>query len=133
MITFVFGTTGELIKIYPVLKSLDERENHYELWCTGQQFEEVPQAQPPLSRHVSNSNAEEFAMDTDTADDFCVEDDEQPVPKNPPVLETPQWRCHKLGLMARQCKPLCSAKTVKSNKYTRIRATFPTVVRCTSM
>jgi hypothetical protein len=49
-------------------------------------FEEVPQAQPPLSRHVSNSNAEEFAMDTDTADDFCVEDDEQPVPKNPPSV-----------------------------------------------
>jgi len=49
----------------------------------NENFDEVPQAQPPFARNVSISGAEEFAIETVTADDFCVEDDEQPISRNP--------------------------------------------------
>ena len=38
----VFGTTGELIKLAPVLLRLDERGHCYELATTGQQVEQIP-------------------------------------------------------------------------------------------
>jgi len=48
-------------------------------------FDDVPHAQAPLARNVSiiSSNADQFTMETVTADDFCVEEDDQPVPRNP--------------------------------------------------
>ena len=41
MIVFVYGTTGELIKIAPVLVRLRERGAAVETWCTGQQADEL--------------------------------------------------------------------------------------------
>lgn len=42
MIAVVFGTTGELIKLAPVLRLLDERDQSYLLATTGQQVEQIP-------------------------------------------------------------------------------------------
>lgn len=42
MIVVVFGTTGELIKLAPVLLRLDERGHRYVLATTGQQVEQIP-------------------------------------------------------------------------------------------
>ena len=42
MILVVFGTTGELIKLAPVLVRLDERGHRYLLATTGQQVEQIP-------------------------------------------------------------------------------------------
>ena len=42
MILVVFGTTGELIKLAPVLSRLDERGHAYLLATTGQQVEQIP-------------------------------------------------------------------------------------------
>jgi UDP-N-acetylglucosamine 2-epimerase (non-hydrolysing) len=42
MILVVFGTTGELIKLAPVLLRLDERGHPYLLATTGQQVEQIP-------------------------------------------------------------------------------------------
>ena len=42
MILVVFGTTGELIKLAPVLLRLDERGHRYVLATTGQQVEQIP-------------------------------------------------------------------------------------------
>lgn len=41
---FVFGTTGELIKIFPLVRRLEAEEIPIELWCTAQQIEELPSA-----------------------------------------------------------------------------------------
>jgi UDP-N-acetylglucosamine 2-epimerase (non-hydrolysing) len=42
VILVVFGTTGELIKLAPVLLRLDERGHPYVLATTGQQVEQIP-------------------------------------------------------------------------------------------
>ena len=42
MILVVFGTTGELIKLAPVLLRLEERGHRYLLATTGQQVEQIP-------------------------------------------------------------------------------------------
>jgi len=42
VILVVFGTTGELIKLAPVLLRLDERGHRYLLATTGQQIEQIP-------------------------------------------------------------------------------------------
>ena len=42
MILVVFGTTGELIKLAPVLLRLDERGHRYLLATTGQQVQQIP-------------------------------------------------------------------------------------------
>ncbi len=42
MILVVFGTTGELIKLAPVLLRLEERRYPYVLATTGQQVEQIP-------------------------------------------------------------------------------------------
>jgi UDP-N-acetylglucosamine 2-epimerase (non-hydrolysing) len=42
VIFVVFGTTGELIKLAPVLLRLDERGRQYVLATTGQQVEQIP-------------------------------------------------------------------------------------------
>ncbi len=42
MILVVFGTTGELIKLAPVLRRLDQRRYRYLLVTTGQQAEQIP-------------------------------------------------------------------------------------------
>ena len=42
MILVVFGTTGELIKLAPILLRLDERGHGYLLATTGQQVEQIP-------------------------------------------------------------------------------------------
>jgi len=42
VILVVFGTTGELIKLAPVLLRLDERGHPYLLATTGQQVEQIP-------------------------------------------------------------------------------------------
>ena len=42
MILVVFGTTGELIKLAPVLLRLDDRGGQYALATTGQQVEQIP-------------------------------------------------------------------------------------------
>ena len=42
MILVVFGTTGELIKLAPVLLRLDERGHRYILATTGQQVQQIP-------------------------------------------------------------------------------------------
>jgi UDP-N-acetylglucosamine 2-epimerase (non-hydrolysing) len=42
VILVVFGTTGELIKLAPVLLSLEERAHAYVLATTGQQVEQIP-------------------------------------------------------------------------------------------
>jgi UDP-N-acetylglucosamine 2-epimerase (non-hydrolysing) len=42
VIFVVFGTTGELIKLAPVLLRLDERGNDYLLATTGQQVQQIP-------------------------------------------------------------------------------------------
>jgi UDP-N-acetylglucosamine 2-epimerase (non-hydrolysing) len=41
---FVFGTTGELIKIFPLITRLESEGLPLELWCTAQQVEELPAA-----------------------------------------------------------------------------------------
>jgi UDP-N-acetylglucosamine 2-epimerase (non-hydrolysing) len=43
MILVVFGTTGELIKLAPVLLRLDERGHQYVLATTGQQVQQIPE------------------------------------------------------------------------------------------
>jgi UDP-N-acetylglucosamine 2-epimerase (non-hydrolysing) len=42
VIVVVFGTTGELIKLAPVLLRLDQRGHRYVLATTGQQVEQIP-------------------------------------------------------------------------------------------
>src|SRR5207244_2263894 len=42
VILVVFGTTGELIKLAPVLLRLDERRRPYVLATTGQQVQQIP-------------------------------------------------------------------------------------------
>ena len=42
MILVVFGTTGELIKLAPVLLRLEERGHRYVLSTTGQQVQQIP-------------------------------------------------------------------------------------------
>ena len=42
MILVVFGTTGELIKLAPVLRRFDERGHRYVLATTGQQVQQIP-------------------------------------------------------------------------------------------
>jgi UDP-N-acetylglucosamine 2-epimerase (non-hydrolysing) len=42
VILVVFGTTGELIKLAPVLLRLDERGHRYALATTGQQVQQIP-------------------------------------------------------------------------------------------
>jgi UDP-N-acetylglucosamine 2-epimerase (non-hydrolysing) len=42
VILVVFGTTGELIKVAPVLLRLEEREHSYLLATTGQQVQQIP-------------------------------------------------------------------------------------------
>lgn len=42
MILVIFGTTGELIKLAPLLLRLDERGSRYVLATTGQQVEQIP-------------------------------------------------------------------------------------------
>ena len=42
MIVVVFGTTGELIKLAPVLLRFDERRHEYLLATTGQQVQQIP-------------------------------------------------------------------------------------------
>jgi UDP-N-acetylglucosamine 2-epimerase (non-hydrolysing) len=42
VILVVFGTTGELIKLAPVLLRLDERRHPYVLVTTGQQVQQIP-------------------------------------------------------------------------------------------
>jgi UDP-N-acetylglucosamine 2-epimerase (non-hydrolysing) len=42
VILVVFGTTGELIKLAPVLVRLDERGHRYLLATTGQQVQQIP-------------------------------------------------------------------------------------------
>jgi UDP-N-acetylglucosamine 2-epimerase (non-hydrolysing) len=42
VILVVFGTTGELIKLAPVLLRLDDRRGEYLLATTGQQVEQIP-------------------------------------------------------------------------------------------
>jgi UDP-N-acetylglucosamine 2-epimerase (non-hydrolysing) len=42
VILVVFGTTGELIKLAPVLLRLDERGHSYTLVTTGQQVDQIP-------------------------------------------------------------------------------------------
>ena len=42
MILVVFGTTGELIKLAPVLLRLDEHGHRYVLATTGQQVQQIP-------------------------------------------------------------------------------------------
>lgn len=41
---FIFGTTGELIKIFPLLRKLEALKIPIELWSTAQQIEELPAA-----------------------------------------------------------------------------------------
>jgi UDP-N-acetylglucosamine 2-epimerase (non-hydrolysing) len=41
---FVFGTTGELIKIFPLITALEKHCVPIELWTTSQQVEELPKA-----------------------------------------------------------------------------------------
>jgi UDP-N-acetylglucosamine 2-epimerase (non-hydrolysing) len=43
VILVVFGTTGELIKLAPVLLALDARDDAYLLATTGQQVQQIPQ------------------------------------------------------------------------------------------
>ncbi len=42
MIVTVYGTTGELIKLAPVLRRLQERRTEMLTLCTGQQIEQIP-------------------------------------------------------------------------------------------
>ena len=49
MILVIFGTTGELIKLAPVLRRLDERSHRYELATTGQQVQQIPSFLSELS------------------------------------------------------------------------------------
>src|SRR2546421_608810 len=42
MILVVFGTTGELIKLAPLLLRLEERKSPYVLTTTGQQVQQIP-------------------------------------------------------------------------------------------
>jgi UDP-N-acetylglucosamine 2-epimerase (non-hydrolysing) len=42
VIFVVFGTTGELIKLAPILRRLDERGHRYVLGTTGQQVQQIP-------------------------------------------------------------------------------------------
>lgn len=49
MIIVVYGTTGELIKLAPVVSQLQKRSADLELWCTGQQAEELTKMSAELS------------------------------------------------------------------------------------
>ena len=42
MIGVIYGTTGELIKLAPLLVALDAAGCPYATWCTGQQPEQIP-------------------------------------------------------------------------------------------
>jgi UDP-N-acetylglucosamine 2-epimerase (non-hydrolysing) len=50
---FIFGTTGELIKIFPLLRKLEELKIPVELWSTAQQIEELPAALSSL--HIKST------------------------------------------------------------------------------
>ena len=41
---FIYGTTGELIKIFPLIQELESSKISLELWSTAQQIEELPSA-----------------------------------------------------------------------------------------
>lgn len=48
MVAVIYGTTGELIKLAPVLVDLESRGCTPLMWCTGQQAEQVPAFQRDL-------------------------------------------------------------------------------------
>jgi UDP-N-acetylglucosamine 2-epimerase (non-hydrolysing) len=48
MVGVVYGTTGELIKLAPVIAELEARGSRPQLWCTGQQAQQIPAFQRDL-------------------------------------------------------------------------------------
>ena len=54
MIIFIYGTTAELIKLSPLMHKLDEYEKAYEVWCTGQQIDELSASAAALEVRVAD-------------------------------------------------------------------------------
>lgn len=54
MIVFVYGTTAELIKLSPIMRRLDDSRTQYEVWCTGQQFEQLEESAKSLNVRVAD-------------------------------------------------------------------------------
>lgn len=48
MVGVIYGTTGELIKLAPVIAELESRGSRPQLWCTGQQAQQIPSFQRDL-------------------------------------------------------------------------------------
>jgi UDP-N-acetylglucosamine 2-epimerase (non-hydrolysing) len=48
MVGVIYGTTGELIKLAPVIVELESRGSRPQLWCTGQQARQIPSFQHDL-------------------------------------------------------------------------------------
>jgi UDP-N-acetylglucosamine 2-epimerase (non-hydrolysing) len=48
MVGVIYGTTGELIKLAPVIAELEARGSRPLLWCTGQQAQQIPSFQRGL-------------------------------------------------------------------------------------
>ena len=54
MIVFIYGTTAELIKLSPLMHKLDEGDMDYEVWCTGQQIDELIDSAAALTVRVAD-------------------------------------------------------------------------------
>lgn len=54
MIVFIYGTTAELIKLSPIMHRLDEVDMDYEVWCTGQQIDELIDSASALTVRVAD-------------------------------------------------------------------------------
>jgi UDP-N-acetylglucosamine 2-epimerase (non-hydrolysing) len=48
VVGIVYGTTGELIKLAPVIFAIEARGSRPQLWCTGQQVQQIPAFQRDL-------------------------------------------------------------------------------------
>jgi UDP-N-acetylglucosamine 2-epimerase (non-hydrolysing) len=48
MVGVIYGTTGELIKLAPVIRELESRGRLPLMWCTGQQVQQIPAMQRDL-------------------------------------------------------------------------------------
>lgn len=54
MIVFVYGTTAELIKLSPLMHAMDDCSMPYEVWCTGQQLDELKVSAAALDVRVAD-------------------------------------------------------------------------------
>lgn len=90
MIVFIYGTTGELIKVAPVMRELTRRGIDFEQWTTGQQATQIE----PLARHMGLPPVDVWIGSSPTSPDLQR------------MLDLPRWALGILSRIVRQRRAL---------------------------